>query len=166
MGCVVKSQRGADARTVDRLVASRRPAGALLDAGGVIGAADQEHAPGLLLKWHFKQGWRRRTVNNFALTEPWGCGRSCNLRGRPRARRHKARAAPHGTAGSFIFGQDRGSPPRWMEPLWGEWQSVQASFPSGTGWWLAGRTGRARRRGIGSRGVSVARAGATARRAP
>ena len=35
-------------------VATSRPAGALLDAGGVIGTADQESAAGLLLEMTFQ----------------------------------------------------------------------------------------------------------------
>ena len=46
-----------------------------------------------------------------------------------------------------------------MDPLCGEWQSVQESFPSGTGWWLAGRTGRARRCGIDNKGLGGAGGG-------
>ena len=73
VGRWLESQRGADAGTMNRLVAAGRPAGALLDPQGVVRSADEKlRRPLTCWKWHFKQRLALRTVNSLALTEPCG----------------------------------------------------------------------------------------------
>src|SRR5208282_3594968 len=53
-GLGLKAQRGADARTMNGLVTAGRPASALLDAQGVIGAADENLPAADLLEVAFQ----------------------------------------------------------------------------------------------------------------
>ena len=125
---------------MDGLVAARRPAGALLQAQGVIRSADEDgSARSLLLEVAFEAEVRVAHGQQLGIDGAVRrvAGR-CSLRASPRARRRTARAGPGGSQEqSLILAESSEVPPPCkMDPLCGEWQSVQLILPSGTGWWL------------------------------
>ena len=150
-----------------RLVATRRPASALLQAQRVVRSANEQLAAADLLKVASQAEVRIANLEHLGIDRAVRrvAGRAALAQGLVLEHERSALGGMAAKA-EFVLREQRGASARKMEPLCGEWQAVQLSRPSGTGWW-EGRSNCPRTLGWHwKQTVSVERAGWSAGCAP